>query len=131
MSHICTDSSTETGLNGTLMERYCPKNVLSTLYNKQNKQYKLSKRKPKNEFEVFDFFKRKKWPAMEAKKFYNHYQGIGWKIGGKVPIEDWTAIAGNWMLKADEIKKTAPLKIVPKTGDHLMTSNQKNYGEPL
>ena len=44
VSHIRTTSSTEMGLSGTLMERYCPKNVLSTLYNKQNKQYKLSER---------------------------------------------------------------------------------------
>ena len=131
MSHIRTDGSTKTGLSGTLMQRYCPKNVPSTLYNKQNKQYKLSgKRKPKNEFEVLDFFKKKSWPAMDAKKFYNHYQGVGWKVG-KVPIEDWTAIAGNWMLKADEIKKTATLKLVSRNDDHLMTDNQKNYGEPL
>ena len=132
MSHICTDSSTKTGLIGTLMQRYCPKNVPPTLYNKQNKQYKLSgKRKPKNEFEVIDFFKRKNWPSLDAKKFYNHYQGVGWKIGGKVQIEDWTAIAENWMLKAGEIKKSATLKIVSKNEDHLMIRNQKNYGEPL
>ena len=31
MSHICTDSSTKTGLTGTLMQRYCPKNVPITL----------------------------------------------------------------------------------------------------
>ncbi len=130
VSHIRTDSSTKTGLTGTLMLRYCPKNVPPTLYNKQNKQYKLSKRKPKNEFEVIVFFKKKNWPAMDAKKFYNHYQGVGWKVG-KVQIEDWTAIAENWMLKASEIKKSDTLKTVPKIEDNLMTNNQKNYGEPL
>src|SRR5680860_341457 len=132
VSHILTSSSTTTGLTGTLMEHYCPKNVPTTLYNKQNKQYKLStKREPKNEFEVMDFFKKKNWPTMEAKKFYNHYQGVGWKIGGKVQIEDWTAIAENWMLKANEIKKYSSLKIVTKNRDHLITNDQKNYGEPL
>ena len=132
MSHIRTDGSTQTGLTGTLMQRYCPRNVPPTLYNKQNKQTKLSeKRKPKNEFEVIEFFKKKNWPSLDAVKFYNHYQGVGWKIGGKAQIEDWTAIAENWMLKANEIKKSSVLKIVPKIEDHLMTSNQKNYGEPL
>ena len=121
--HIRTSSSTDMVHSGTLMERYCPKNVLPTLYNKQNKQYKLSEKgKPKNEFEVIDFFKGKNWPAVEAKKFYNHYQGVGWKIGGKTQIADWTAIAGNWMLKADEIKRSSPLRIVSKNRDHLMTS---------
>lgn len=132
MSHICTDSSTKTGLTGTLMQRYCPKNVPPSLYNKQNKHSKLStKRKPKNEFEVIDFFKKKNWPSIDALKFYNHYQGVGWKVGGKVQIEDWTAIAENWMLKANKIKNTATLKIVAQNEDHLMTNNQKNYGEPL
>jgi len=132
MSQMCTDRGTETGLTGTLMQRYCPKNVPPTLYNKQNKQIKLSKkRKPKNEFEVIDFFKKKSWPSLDAVKFYNHYQGVGWKIGGKVQIEDWTAIAENWMLKANEIKKSSILKIVSKSEDNLMTNNLKNYGEPL
>ncbi|MDT7828356.1 hypothetical protein RQM65_06745 [Pricia sp. S334] len=129
--HFRTTDSTVTGPTGTLMQRYCPKNVPPTLYTKQNKQYKLSEeRKPKNEIEVIDFFKRKNWPSLDAKKFYNHYQGVGWKVG-KAPIADWRAIAGNWMLKADEIKKTAAMKTVAKNGDHLMTQNQKDYDEPL
>jgi len=131
MSQFCTSSSTETGLTGTLMQRYCPKNVPLSLYNKHSKDSKRSKRKPKNELEVIDFFKTKKWPSLEALKFYNHYQGVGWKISGKVQIEDWMAIAENWMLKANEIKKNPILKLVAQSEDHLMTNNQKNYGEPL
>ena len=41
---------------------------------------------PKNEKIVIDFFKKEKWPIIEAKKFYNHYRGIGWKVGGKTKI---------------------------------------------
>ena len=43
---------------------------------------------PKNENEVIDFFEKENWPELEAKKFYNHYQGIGWKVGGKTKIVD-------------------------------------------
>jgi len=132
MSQICTDSSTEIGLSGTLMQHYCPKNVPLSLYKKHTNETKRSeKRKPKNEIEVLEFFKSKKWSSIEAVKFFNHYQGVGWKIGGKVKIEDWKAIASNWMLRANEIKNTPILKIVPQNGDHLQTNNQKNYGEPL
>ncbi len=132
MSHICTDSGTETGLTGTLMQRYCPINVPLSLYTKHSKQYKLSeKRAPKNELEVIDFFKTKNWPLTEASKFYNHYCGVGWKIGGKVKIEDWKAVAENWMIKATEIKKAPMLKIVSQNEDYLKISNQKNYGQPL
>ena len=83
---------------------------------------------PKNEFEVIDFFKKKKWPANEAQKFYNHYQGIGWKIGGKIKIEDWQATASNWMLKASEIETA---DAVPQKKDNLRTSKNKDYGQPL
>ncbi len=132
MSQICTDSSTETGLTGTLMQRYCPINIPLSLYIKQPKQFKRSeKSSPKNEFEVIEFFKEKKWPLVEASKFYNHYDGIGWKIGGKVKIVNWQAIAENWMLKAKEIKERPTLQIVPKNTDFLMTNQQKNYGQPL
>lgn len=132
MSQICTNGSTETGLTSTLMKRYCPKNVPLSLYTKQPKQYKRSvKSSPKNEFIVIEFFKEKKWPLVEASKFYNHYDGIGWKIGGKIKIENWQAIAENWMLKAKEIKEKPTLQIVSKNTDFLMTNEQKNYGEPL
>ena len=83
---------------------------------------------PKSEFEVIDFFKKKKWPANEAKKFYNHYQGIGWKIGGKIRIEDWQATASNWMLKANEFETA---DAVPQKKDNLRTSKNKDYGQPL
>ncbi|WP_418603557.1 hypothetical protein [Hwangdonia sp.] len=83
---------------------------------------------PKNEFEVIDFFKNKKWPNNEAKKFYNHYQGIGWKIGGKIKIEDWHATASNWMLKANEFETASA---VPQKKDNLRTRKNKDYGQPL
>tara|TARA_R110002049_G_scaffold277220_1_gene455679 strand:- start:11261 stop:11824 length:564 start_codon:yes stop_codon:yes gene_type:complete len=83
---------------------------------------------PKNEIEVVNFFKKKKWPTNEAQKFYNHYQGIGWKIGGKIKIEDWKATASNWMLKASEFETA---EAIPQKKDNLRTSKNKDYGQPL
>lgn len=83
---------------------------------------------PKNENEVIDFFKSKKWPVMEAMKFYNHYTAIGWKHGGKIKIVNWTASASNWMLKAQEIET---LKEQSHFKDNLRTTKVKNYDEPL
>ena len=132
MCQFCTDSSTNTGLTGTLMQRYCPMNVPLSLYKKQCKTSNLSeKRKPKNELEVIGLFKSKNWPLTEAAKFYNHYQGVGWRIGGKAKIDDWKAVAENWMIKAKEIKSFSSLKIALGKRDNLKTNNQKNYGEPL
>lgn len=83
---------------------------------------------PKNENEVIDFFKTKKWPVVEAMKFYNHYTAIGWKHGGKIKIVDWMASASNWILKAQEIET---LKVQSHFKDNLRTTKVKDYDEPL
>jgi len=88
--------------------------------------YKLPQ--PKNENEVLDFFKKEKWPDIEAQKFYNHYRSIGWKIGGKIKIENWQASAKNWMLKSEELKKEKQLS---QNRDNLHTVRNKNYNQPL
>ena len=132
MSHIDTINSTVLGQTSSLLEHYCPKNVPLTLYIKHSNKTKLSmKRKPKNDLEVLEFFKSKKWSAMDAKKFYNHYEGVGWKIGGKVAIEDWQAIAENWILKANELANRSGIKVISNREDFLIINDQKNYGQPL
>ena len=87
--------------------------------------------RPKNENEVIVFFQEENWPELEAKKFYNHYQGIGWKVGGKTKIIDWQATARNWMLKADELKTVKTVVAVSQNTDNLKTSSNKNYSDPL
>lgn len=86
---------------------------------------------PKNEKIVIDFFKKEKWPIIEAQKFFNHYQGIGWKVGGKTKIVNWQATAKNWMIKSEEIKTKENQKTVSQNQDNLKTSKNKNYNEPL
>ena len=101
--------------------------IPNTNINKQIENINKTKL-PKNENDVIIFFKKKKWPDNEAKKFYNHYQGIGWKIGGKIKIEDWHATASNWMLKASEFETA---DAVPQKKDNLRTNKNKDYGQPL
>tara|TARA_R110002049_G_scaffold69023_2_gene178851 strand:+ start:14024 stop:14464 length:441 start_codon:yes stop_codon:yes gene_type:complete len=104
--------------------------------NKQNKTLNKHPRecRPKNEHDVVDFFKMNKWPLTEGTKFYNHYQGVGWKAGGKSMIEDWMAMAKNWMLRAKELKKESVFvgrSNKKLSADYLDISTDKNYGEPL
>jgi len=101
---------------------------IQTIENNKN-IYKLDQ--PKNENEVIDFFKKENWPKIEAQKFYNHYQGIGWKVGGKTKIVNWKATAKNWMLKAEEIKTNKTQNPVSQNQDNLKISKNKNYNEPL
>ncbi|WP_282073981.1 hypothetical protein [Polaribacter atrinae] len=86
---------------------------------------------PKNEKEVIDFFKKENWPKIEGQKFYNHYQGIGWKVGGKTKIVNWQATAKNWMIKSQEIKTNKTQNAVSQEMDNLKTTKNKNYNEPL
>ncbi|CDF80292.1 conserved hypothetical protein containing HTH do main [Formosa agariphila KMM 3901] len=95
--------------------------------NKQNRNFIQSKL-PKNENEVLVFFKSKNWPTIEAQKFYNHNQAIGWTIGGKSKVENWQALASNWMIKAAEIEKKSAASHFK---DNLITQNNKDYDQPL
>ncbi len=99
-------------------------------FNKQYKQiensYKLEL--PKNELEVLEHFKKENWSELEAQKFYNHYQANGWKIGGKIKMEDWHASAKNWILKAAELKTEKQLS---QNKDNLHTVRNKDYNQPL
>ena len=47
--------------------------------------------------EVEKFFIDSTYPVDEAKRFFNHYKAIGWKIQGITPIEDWKALVEKWM----------------------------------
>lgn len=132
LSQNCTDRGTLMGRTRTIFGTYRPKSVPDTLY---RKQYKPNKRslgvKPRSQLEVLDFFKEKKYALEEAFKFFNHYQAIGWKIGGKVAIQDWKAAADNWMLKARELAREKREKKAVGSKDHLITTTEKDYGQPL
>ncbi len=85
---------------------------------------------------IFEFFKKENWPQLEAAKFFNHYQGIGWKVGGKTKIVDWQATAKSWMLKSNEMKmnyreKTNSVLPLDHFQDNLHINQNKNYNEPL
>lgn len=96
-----------------------------------NKRSRASQ--PKNEGDVLIFFKDNGWESNEALKFYNHYQGVGWKVGGRSAIEDWQATAKNWMLKAKELERENGnnVSLRHRNMDYLKVTKNKNYEEPL
>jgi len=82
------------------------------------------KKVPPEETEVLQFFKSENYPEQEARKFYNYFRSVGWKVGKNKPMEDWEAAAHNWMLNAIRYDEK-------KSSDNLHTSTDKDYGEPL
>lgn len=43
------------------------------------------------------YFQHHNYLDSEAKKFYNHYKALGWKIQGRTPIADWKPLVEKWM----------------------------------
>lgn len=125
-SGISSETTTETSAEQVVEQALVP--------NTNNNKQRLNGNKPKlpkNENEVLEFFRKNEWPSIEAKKFFNHYTSIGWKVGGKIKIVDWQASAENWMLKASEIKKKQTVKELSQNKDNLKTTKEKDYGQPL
>ena len=113
------------------------------ILNSENMKTKKSKRKnagpgsDKNMLrpslnKVITFFMSEGSPEIEAKKFFNHFESNGWKVGGKSPMKNWQAAARNWILNS---KNFIPPKDFPKHFPIPKPSNpnpnNKNYSEPL
>lgn len=129
MPKFDTSSDTSTGTTTELTSEQLEGHALAPNTNKKKHITNSIKAKlPKNKNEVLFFFESQKWPTLEAEKFFNHYNAIGWKVGGKIKIKDWQSTAENWMLKSKEIEMA---KAVSQNRDNLKTSKIKNYGQPL
>ena len=63
-------------------------------------------RVPKNLDEVIAYFVSLHSTALEAKKFYYHYQSNGWMVGAS-PMHDWHASVQKWMLQPERGKPIA------------------------
>ncbi|MCW3072884.1 MAG: hypothetical protein JWO44_2774 [Bacteroidetes bacterium] len=73
--------------------------------------------------QVKEHFIENQWQAVEAEKFFNHYESNGWLIGGRSPMKNWKAASRNWILNSKKFNNTK----TPNT--HVTT--EKNYNEPL
>ena len=81
---------------------------------------------------VRSYFVEQNSSEIEAEKFYNYFQSNGWKVGGKAPMKDWRAAAGNWILNIPKFS-SQPQLVVQKQPipGNLNATTGKNYSEPL
>jgi len=100
----------------------------SNINHQQTDKNTIKRGAPPSEKEVMAFFEKKKWTAIEGKKFYFHYQSVGWVLRDNHSIRDWMALAEKWMLRENENKK---VESVAQKWDNLRTPKDKNYAEPL
>ena len=81
--------------------------------------------------EITAFFKSENHPEIEAKKFFNHFESNGWKVGGKSPMKNWNAAARNWMLNSQRFTTPQGFQKPQQKPNSKPDPNGKNYAEPL
>ena len=104
----------------------------STVQNSKRKKVALKKENAfirPNLDEVIAFFKSENHPELEARKFYNHFESNGWKVGGKTPMKNWNAAARNWMINSQRF--ITPQNFPKPQQKPKPEPNNKNYSEPL
>lgn len=74
--------------------------------------------------EVVAFFHSEKYPEIESRKFFYHFEGNGWLVSGKTPMKNWQAAAHNWMLNTPRYETEQKLNAIK-------LNTRKDYGEPL
>lgn len=134
MSETPSETPSET-TSGTSSETTSETNLKQPVeqplkHNINNNKHDLKKNKqglPENEFEVLEYFKKENVPVVEGSKFFNHYNSVGWKLGGKMKIVNWQSLAKKWILNVELL--AGEESVFPK--DNLKTTKNKNYDEPL
>lgn len=101
-------------------------------YINNTKQININKQ-PKDWQAVLFFFKEKGFSADEGKKFFDYYQKRKWKISDEQEINDWKAVAINWMDRAElyGTQTNQTKKGASQFRDNLRTTKMKDYGQPL
>jgi len=81
--------------------------------------------------EVKDFFLQQGYPLLEATNFFDYYAVTGWKTRGGAPVVNWQCAARRWMHTATSQQRIAINTFKHAKDQHLHTSDDKDYSEPL
>ena len=81
--------------------------------------------------QVQEFFNAHVYPAVEACKFFHHYQANGWRQGGKTLITNWQAAAHKWILNIHPLKYHDKYTQQSTAAGKLHSNENKSYSDPL
>jgi len=88
-------------------ERQSSDNQVTTNNNDNNDNNKRGR--PESTNEVKQYFLKQNLPLskseLEAEKFFNHYEAIGWLKGSGLPIQSWQHTALSWMSRMKDFNK--------------------------
>lgn len=83
---------------------------------------------PKLEW-VVAFFLAQKQTQAEAERFFNYNQSKNWMLNKTIPIQNWGAMARNWIFKGNYPNKTNSKS--KNSYVHVYNNSTKNYAEPI
>lgn len=83
---------------------------------------------PKLEW-VVAFFLAQKQTQAEAERFFNYNQSKNWMLNKTTPIQNWGAMARNWISKGYYPNKTNSKS--KNSYVHVYNNSTKNYAEPI
>lgn len=88
---------------------------------------------PPNYLMVKQFFISNNCTEQHAKRFFNHYQSLGWLMGGRTRIINWQPLAENWISKLNDniFKENFQKNKSPFNNKENYEPANKNYRDPL
>ena len=120
-------------LSGQVVDLHRPTSGQALVSTINNTKQVNNIKQPKGWQAVIDFFIEKGFNADEGKKFFEHYADREWKTSDGKPIRDWRSLATNWMDRTEFFNEEnkSNKKQASQIKDNLLTTKNKDYGQPL
>lgn len=68
-------------------------------------------------------------PKTEAEKFFDYFESVGWKIGGKAPMKCWRSACRNWARRVKEREHKVELKKIVEMPTRTVNNEPKPITE--
>jgi hypothetical protein len=70
-------------------------------------------------------------PKAESEKFFDYFESVGWRIGGRSPMRDWKAAVRNWVRRIKEREVKVETKTFLKSVVEQPTRTVNNEPKPV
>lgn len=122
MVHPCPEE-------GQKMVHRCPEEDQNLVSNINTYKHINTKKtnKAESEKEVINFFRSKKWKAVEGQKFFHHYQSIGWKKSWSNSLKGLARSSRKFDCKRNGIKSFGSSLVRMRNQDNLKITKTEHY----
>lgn len=94
----------------------------------ESKRKTASRFTPPAKEEILDFCLTEGY-GIDVDRFYDYYESVGWKVGGKAPMKDWKAAVRNWASRDKKTGRADDRKQAPAKRVVAQEYSQRDYGD--